>query len=224
MNKEFIIAGVYFSRHEAEMAKGLLDDAGIWSVVSGDDCGGMRPDIALGMGNFKVTVNANDLDNARAALAVLKHGDENRMEHMDIQRKKSGFGLGFVFFLCFLVFTGFMCGRRDRGIDLPDIPTSCKTLEKEPVKKEVCREFYRDGTVFSETYYRNEQANGPAKEYWNDGTLAWEGNYTDGYLDGEVREFYRNGKIKQEFVYQKDVIIQVKGFDQEGRLIVDHEE
>ncbi len=62
---------IFFHRHEAEMAQGLLEDAKIKSVVKADDAGGFRPDLTLGMGNVKLMVNEQLFEQAKEVLAVL---------------------------------------------------------------------------------------------------------------------------------------------------------
>jgi len=61
----------YRWRHEAEMAQGLLEDAGIDSVLSADDAGGALGGIGLPLGGLPVRllVREEDLEIARDALS-----------------------------------------------------------------------------------------------------------------------------------------------------------
>jgi hypothetical protein len=56
------------SRVEAELAKGLLEEAGILAVIQGDTAGGMREHLAWSGAGFKILVRAGD---AATALEVL---------------------------------------------------------------------------------------------------------------------------------------------------------
>lgn len=64
------------SRVEAEIARGLLDEQGIESIINADDCGGMLMGVSLiRKGGIKIMVSEEDLERAEDALAVL---DEER--------------------------------------------------------------------------------------------------------------------------------------------------
>ena len=58
----------YNNRTEAELVKGLLESSGIESIVSADDCGGMRPHLLLGT-SARLLVKEED---AQKALEVLE--------------------------------------------------------------------------------------------------------------------------------------------------------
>lgn len=58
----------FVTRAEADLACGLLQVHGIAAYVSGDDAGGMRPDIPFGIGGTAVVVPDEDLDDAIALL------------------------------------------------------------------------------------------------------------------------------------------------------------
>jgi hypothetical protein len=62
--------GRYRWRHEAEMAQGLLEDAGIPSLVSADDAGGALGGIGLPLGQLPVRllVSEEEAELAREAL------------------------------------------------------------------------------------------------------------------------------------------------------------
>jgi Zn-dependent membrane protease YugP len=60
---------VYGLRHEAEVARALLDAAGIESVVVTDDEGGLNPGFFAHYG-VRVVVRAVDLEDARELLGT----------------------------------------------------------------------------------------------------------------------------------------------------------
>jgi hypothetical protein len=65
--------GTYNSRYEAEMAKGLLQEHGIQSIISADDCGGqlmgLSPILKKGV---KLMVGREDSAEALEVLWVLE--------------------------------------------------------------------------------------------------------------------------------------------------------
>jgi len=63
---------VFDQRYEAEIAQGLLLEAGIESIINADDCGGMLMGVSLiRRGGIKLMVIDEDLERAEDALAVL---------------------------------------------------------------------------------------------------------------------------------------------------------
>lgn len=58
----------FVTRADADLACGLLQAHGIHAYVSGDDAGGMRPDIAFGIGGTALVVDDEDLEDALALL------------------------------------------------------------------------------------------------------------------------------------------------------------
>ena len=67
----------FFNRHEAGIAKGLLEHQGIRSVISADDCGGLRPHLALGMGGVRLLVKKEDVEEALEVLKVMDEPFDN---------------------------------------------------------------------------------------------------------------------------------------------------
>ena len=70
MNRTVIVAR-YRWRYEAEMARGLLEDAGLTAVVSADDAGGALGGMGLPLGSLPVRllVLAEDAEHAREVLS-----------------------------------------------------------------------------------------------------------------------------------------------------------
>lgn len=58
----------FVTRADADLACGLLVAHGINAFVSVDDAGGMRPDIAFGIGGTAIVVPDEELDDALALL------------------------------------------------------------------------------------------------------------------------------------------------------------
>lgn len=55
-------------RHEAEMAKGLLEEQEIESIISADDCGGFTSHIAFTSGGIQLMVKKKDIEKAKEIL------------------------------------------------------------------------------------------------------------------------------------------------------------
>ncbi len=60
----------YATRVDAEMAKSLLESNYIRAIVEGDDCGGLRPEIAFSSGGFDLIVFQDDVDYAKELLQL----------------------------------------------------------------------------------------------------------------------------------------------------------
>ena len=58
----------FLNRQEAELAKGVLGSYGIDSMISADDCGGMRPHLSMGFSGVKLLVNESDVEKAKEIL------------------------------------------------------------------------------------------------------------------------------------------------------------
>ena len=58
-----VSARTFFTRHEAELARSLLDSQGIPAWVSSDDYGGLHPALAFAHG-VQVLVLSSDLEDA----------------------------------------------------------------------------------------------------------------------------------------------------------------
>jgi len=65
---DLVVVNTYFHKHEAEIAKGLLESNGITATISADDMGGLREHITIGMGNIRLLVVKNDFDKAKEIL------------------------------------------------------------------------------------------------------------------------------------------------------------
>jgi len=65
-----IVIQSYKNRFEAESAKEILEANGINSIISADDCGGMRPALGVGTGGVGLSVLEEDVAKAKEILHV----------------------------------------------------------------------------------------------------------------------------------------------------------
>lgn len=66
---KLVVVKSYGLRPEAELAKGMLEDAGIQAMIQADTAGGMREHLAWSGAGFKVLVREEDAEAARGVLA-----------------------------------------------------------------------------------------------------------------------------------------------------------
>ena len=71
---ELASVSTFASTAEAQLAKGVLDEAGIDSVIRADNAGGMYPALG-GIAEVDLLVMVEDLDAARAALRNAQDSD-----------------------------------------------------------------------------------------------------------------------------------------------------
>jgi hypothetical protein len=74
---KIVVVQSFGSRVEAELAKGLLGEAGIQAIVQGDTAGGMREHLAWSGAGFKILVREGDAATAHEILTSPVAGDEN---------------------------------------------------------------------------------------------------------------------------------------------------
>ncbi len=75
MSEEMVNIAVFSSAAEAAIVRGRLAEAGIESMVSIDDAGGMIPSLQLAAG-VRLYVQAGDAEQARTLLEVEYSDDE----------------------------------------------------------------------------------------------------------------------------------------------------
>lgn len=69
---ELKTVSTFDNRYEAEIARGLLLEQGIQSIIRADDCGGMLMGISpVRRGGIRLMVSAEDLEKAEKTLEVL---------------------------------------------------------------------------------------------------------------------------------------------------------
>jgi hypothetical protein len=64
-SSELVAVSVFRSTTDAQVAKGILDEVGIESMIRADDAGGMYPS----MSGTELLVRSEDLDKAQEALS-----------------------------------------------------------------------------------------------------------------------------------------------------------
>lgn len=69
MEKEIVLK-TFIHRYEADLARGLLNEKGIESMVSDEDVGGFRPGMIIGE-SIQLIVNEKDLDKAKEAIKIM---------------------------------------------------------------------------------------------------------------------------------------------------------
>ena len=67
---ELVTVSTFPSAVDAEIAKGVLDDAGIESMIRSDNAGGMYP----ALGGAELVVRAEDVEKATEALGLDRAG------------------------------------------------------------------------------------------------------------------------------------------------------
>jgi hypothetical protein len=68
MDSNLVIVHSFSTGMEAEMAKSVLQAAGISAIIQADTAGGMRPHLAWAGGGFKILVREEDASAARDVL------------------------------------------------------------------------------------------------------------------------------------------------------------
>jgi hypothetical protein len=72
---KLVVVQSYGSRPEAELAKGVLEDAGIQAMVQADTAGRMREHLAWSGAGFQILVREKDATVARDMLTPPAEGD-----------------------------------------------------------------------------------------------------------------------------------------------------
>jgi hypothetical protein len=73
--EQLITIKTFYSRHDAEIAKGLLDEKGIQSSILADDGGATRPSLTFTEG-VRLLVGKNDVKKAKELIKVLESTTE----------------------------------------------------------------------------------------------------------------------------------------------------
>jgi hypothetical protein len=74
---KLIVVQSFGSQFEAELAKGVLEEAGIQAIIQGDTAGRMREHLAWSGAGFKILVREDDAATAHDVLASPIEADEN---------------------------------------------------------------------------------------------------------------------------------------------------
>lgn len=81
------------------------------------------------------------------------------------------------------------------------------------------REYYPNGRLAFTQFVHDGKINGPVKAYYESGALQGEASYVDNLENGLVKEYYETGSVKEEVMYVRGSIINLKRFDEQGRLV-----
>jgi len=68
MHSNLVIAHIFATELEAEMARSALEAAGIAAIIQADTAGGMRPHIAWAGSGFRILVREEDANAAHDVL------------------------------------------------------------------------------------------------------------------------------------------------------------
>jgi len=80
---KLVVIRVYGSRVEADLAKCMLEDAGIEAMGQADTAGGMREHLAWSGAGFKILVRDEDAEVARELLA--KSAEAGESSNVDLE-------------------------------------------------------------------------------------------------------------------------------------------
>ena len=82
-HSKLVVVRSYGSRPEAELAKGVLEDAGIQALIQADTAGGMREHLAWTGAGFKILVRDEDATLAQDALTPM--AEDNQTPEADFR-------------------------------------------------------------------------------------------------------------------------------------------
>ncbi len=85
------------------------------------------------------------------------------------------------------------------------------------------REYYPNGRLSFIQTVHDGKINGPVKAYYENGALKAEIRYVDNLEDGILKEYYEDGKVKEEATYIKGEMLNLRKFDEQGKLIFNQE-
>lgn len=66
----------------------------------------------------------------------------------------------------------------------------------------VRRQWYENGQLIYESYYKDSKEDGVFKKWREDGSLISESHYKNGRLDGASKDWYKNGQLEYEQYYK----------------------
>ena len=79
------------------------------------------------------------------------------------------------------------------------------------------KEWYKNGQIKSEKYYKHNLLNGAEKSWSKEGNLIKKVEYKEGKKNGYFYTFYDNGQPVRKDLYKNDKLIRGKCFTQEGK-------
>ncbi len=218
---DLVLLKSYYNKHDAEIAVGLLKEAGIESILQADDAGGFHAHLSIAAGNNRVMIRKKD---AERALEVIKPLEESLTESDDLDleelamnapvepsveiRKKSGkdksnpaifisLGVMVLFIVVYAI--------REGSPRLPEksqdwrMGVKCQRMSS---NREVCSARYMNGQVRWRGEFKNGKADGMFLEYFHDGSLSKKGNFINNQAEAKHLTYYENGKLVEECHYK----------------------
>ncbi len=227
---ELIIVKTYFHKHEAQMALGLLNSNGIEGLLSSDDCGGYRDHLTLGMGNHRLLVKPQDLNEAQTILEAfaqpLSEEELKKIEQeavgenpLPTKKKKNIIAILALSIIILILSVGYIqhrhvstvfdprdCRSTGKGVQCREYYKSgqIKILEEFQDQTAVMYEYYPNGALKSDFRFVNKKLEGPSHDYNENGRLEREVIYKNNLAEGEEKTYYSNGQIRIITPFQKD--------------------
>ncbi len=91
-------------------------------------------------------------------------------------------------------------------------------------KEGLWKEYYLDGSLKSEGYYKEDKKTGKWKYYYPNGQLEETGEYVDGKPEGKWLWYYPSGKLLREMNYYQGLADgPITEYDEEGNIILSGE-
>lgn len=78
--------------------------------------------------------------------------------------------------------------------------------------------YYGNGHISTRTHYKNGEFNGLREGFYPNGNPHFKANFVNGYPQGKVKWWDNNGNIKMEEVWDKGKTIEMRAWDDYGRL------
>ena len=88
------------------------------------------------------------------------------------------------------------------------------------VKDGVVRDWYENGNLHLEEYYKDGKLNGTTRIYYEDGSIFNEVNYLNGKEDGVSKSWDRNNILREERVYKNSILLSLKRFDENKKIVL----
>ncbi len=234
-----IVIKVFFAKHDAQMAQGLLKDSGIEAIVSADDAGGFRHHLTLGMGNVRLLVQESDVERAKDVLRILEEevdpAEVNELEAMAVRSSlkdeeirvpvQKENNLPIVILPVMIVLFAVFYVVKEKG-QHPDHtgeysgPSSfCQEVSTNGTTYSVCRGFYQNGNVRWIGDFTDQKSNGSFKKFFYNGGLEADLAYQDGKIEGNYKVYFENGQLRWGGFYKEDKLEgETNEYYESGRL------
>ncbi len=100
-----------------------------------------------------------------------------------------------------------------------DDKSKTETQYRNGVRNGWTKNIDESGKVTSEGTYLNDKMEGEFRSYYPNGKLMLKANYKAGLLDGSSYYYFPDGKIQKETKYERNKILFIKEYDQDGNLL-----